>query len=77
MAGWPGPNWAVSLITATSQASFSRWPRETLPGSAADLFFAFDQELELHRQPAGRLSQASVLLTCVSIWPLSSVAPRA
>ena len=55
MAGWPGPNWLESLITTTSQASRSRvLGDERVEILAADFFFAFDQEFELHRQPAER-----------------------
>ena len=79
IAGTPGANWPESLITTQSQASRSRFCcDERLEVLAADFLFAFDEELHLQRQLARRdLSQASTLFTCVSIWPLSSVAPRA
>ena len=56
MAGWPGANWQVSLITTQSQASRSRFSAmNSFEVLAADFLFAFDQELQVQRQLAGGL----------------------
>lgn len=50
---------------------------ESGQGLAADLLFALDQVLQVDRQAAARLDPCPSMNRWVSIWPLSSVAPRA
>ena len=51
---------------------------ELADGCAADLFFAFDQELQIDGQLARCTARsASTALMCMYIWPLSSDEPRA
>ena len=75
----PGANWPQSLITTQSQASLlaillRRTARGVaLPTSSSPSIRNFTCSGSLPTV----LIQASTLLTCVSIWPLSSVAPRA
>ncbi len=78
MAGNPGANWLVSEMTAKSQASrpaFSAMYASRLapPTSSSP---SITNRTFTGSRPAV-FSQASAAFRWVSIWPLSSVAPRA
>ena len=76
--GTPSANSSVSETNATSAFNFCRMLLNVFRnGFAANLLFAFNQELQIDRQLPFTARNASTALMCMYIWPLSSQAPRA
>ena len=50
---------------------------EVVEVDAADFLFAFEDELDVHRQRPFCFRCASTALKCMNTWPLSSADPRA